>query len=325
MNSDNNVPAVDIEIIKPLREAWQHMKGMLFPFELGKWFTLGFVAWLATLGHGGAANFNFGRRFNLTGYSGQGAGKFPSVPSPEALLEGPLRFARENLSLVLIVGAAVALLLLGLYVAITYINSRGIFVYLDCAYERKAKVAEPWRHVRKHAWSYFLWRLLIDGVGITLSLAIVLAILIPNWPALRSGRLTGQAIAGLIVGAAFFLALAVIFGLARWCLHNLVSTIMYLHDFSGKEAWSELFTLMRGHLGEFFLYFLMQFVLIMLPAIVLVPAACCCCALVVLVLPVVRQTILQPLLLWIRAYPFYFLAQFGGPLSACRGTGAQAV
>ena len=28
-------------------------------------------------------------------------------------------------------------------------------------------------------------------------------------------------------------------------------------------------------------------------------------------LPVVCQTITQPLLLWIRAYPFYFLAQFG--------------
>jgi hypothetical protein len=45
-----------IEIFKPFGEAFELMKKILFqPFDLKKWFVIGFAAWLANLGGGGVA------------------------------------------------------------------------------------------------------------------------------------------------------------------------------------------------------------------------------------------------------------------------------
>src|SRR5947209_19593270 len=54
-----NESAAKIEIFKPLDEAFELMKKILFqPFDLKKWFIIGFAAWLANLG-GGGGGFNY--------------------------------------------------------------------------------------------------------------------------------------------------------------------------------------------------------------------------------------------------------------------------
>src|ERR1700724_1438811 len=51
-----------IELIKPFEEAFRLMKQILFqPFELKKWFVIGFAAWLAQIGAGGGVNYRYGR------------------------------------------------------------------------------------------------------------------------------------------------------------------------------------------------------------------------------------------------------------------------
>ena len=54
----------NIEIFKPFGEAFELMKKILFqPFDLKKWFIIGFAAWLANLGRGGVSfNYQFNRR-----------------------------------------------------------------------------------------------------------------------------------------------------------------------------------------------------------------------------------------------------------------------
>ena len=48
-----------ISVIEPISSALEGVKSTLFkPFEMGKWFTIGFCAWLASLGQSGL-NFNF--------------------------------------------------------------------------------------------------------------------------------------------------------------------------------------------------------------------------------------------------------------------------
>ena len=43
-----------ISVIDPIGPAIEHVRLMLFkPFDLSKWLTIGFCAWLAQLGHGG--------------------------------------------------------------------------------------------------------------------------------------------------------------------------------------------------------------------------------------------------------------------------------
>ena len=44
----------EISVTEPVSPALERVKTMLFkPFDLGKWFTIGFCAWLAFLGKGG--------------------------------------------------------------------------------------------------------------------------------------------------------------------------------------------------------------------------------------------------------------------------------
>ena len=43
-------------ILEPMTPAWARMKLILFqPFDMGKWFCIGFSAWLMTLTEGGAS------------------------------------------------------------------------------------------------------------------------------------------------------------------------------------------------------------------------------------------------------------------------------
>ncbi|MBN1557370.1 MAG: DUF4339 domain-containing protein, partial [Lentisphaerae bacterium] len=45
-----------VSCVAAVGPAWQGMKSILFrPFEIGKWFALGFAAWLASLGQGGGS------------------------------------------------------------------------------------------------------------------------------------------------------------------------------------------------------------------------------------------------------------------------------
>jgi hypothetical protein len=58
----------EISVVEPVSPALEHVKRMLFkPFDLGKWFVIGFCAWLAGLGEsGGGFNGNFSNSFNKT-------------------------------------------------------------------------------------------------------------------------------------------------------------------------------------------------------------------------------------------------------------------
>lgn len=59
-----NSQPVSVSVTVPLSQALDHVKHVLFqPFDLGKWFVIGFCAWLAFLGEGGGGfhgNFSMG-------------------------------------------------------------------------------------------------------------------------------------------------------------------------------------------------------------------------------------------------------------------------
>jgi hypothetical protein len=49
----------EISVTEPLTLAYDRVKLILFqPFELGKWFTIGFCAWLAGLGERGGFHYS---------------------------------------------------------------------------------------------------------------------------------------------------------------------------------------------------------------------------------------------------------------------------
>jgi hypothetical protein len=118
----------------------------------------------------------------------------------------------------------------------------------------------------------------------------------------------------ILIAGLLAVPLVILFLVVRWLYGNLVAPIMYLRGLGVLDAWRELLRLMPGHLPAFILYALLNIAWVIGYAVLAVPVACCTCF--IGLVPVVHQTLFQPLLLWYRAYPFYFLAQFGPPYSA---------
>ena len=60
----------NVSVTLPISPAIERVKLLLFrPFDLGKWFAVGFCAWLATLGQRGAGfdfNYNRGSQHQIT-------------------------------------------------------------------------------------------------------------------------------------------------------------------------------------------------------------------------------------------------------------------
>src|SRR6266542_784413 len=130
-----------IEIFKPFGEAFELMKRILFqPFDVKKWFVIGFAAWLANLG-GGGFNYQYNRREDVQKLS-EAIGQ---IPHP-----------------ILVTGVCVLILLvLVLIVLFAWLRARGGFMFIDCIVKNRGAIAEPWRDFRKEGNSYFLFSLLV--------------------------------------------------------------------------------------------------------------------------------------------------------------------
>src|SRR6266704_6514768 len=130
-----------IEIFKPFGEAFELTKKILFqPFDLKKWFVIGFAAWLANLGVGGGG-------FNYQDNRREGVQKLneaiSQIPHP-----------------ILVTGVCVLIaFVLVLIVLFAWLRARGRFLFIDCIVKNRGAIAEPWRDFRKEGNSYFLFSL----------------------------------------------------------------------------------------------------------------------------------------------------------------------
>jgi hypothetical protein len=284
-----------VEVIAPCRKAYEHMTHMLFPFSFEKWLILAFVAFLVAPAGSG---------FNLPVKPDRHEGFVWSWAGDD--VAKAVSFIEKNVAVVVVAAVFCA----AIYLLMAYISSRALFIYMDCAVDRRAAFVEPWKRGAGFANSFFLSRMVIDLVGGGILAVVLVVAAFAAWPHLRTGSMTAELVGILLVTALFAgPALAALF-VARWVNANLVASIMYVRETGAMAAWGELLRLAKGRLTEFVLYGLVNFGLMIAYWALLVPAACCTCC--IGMLPVAHHMLFQPFFLWWRAYPFHFLAQFGG-------------
>ena len=294
---------------------------MLFkPFDLAKWITIGFCAWLAGLGEsgGGGGNFNTGNHFG--GHNGQPAEQF------RQLYHRASDFVLINLGWIIPLVIFLVLLGLALWLLVLWLSSRGKFMFLHCVALDKAEVAEPWSKFANEANSLFRFRIGLGLVGMVLTLPLVVFMVL----AILRMFLQGEAdVAGVMTAVGFGLGLflvALVIAIVRKFLEDIVVPIQFLRGGSCLAAWREFFSLLAQHPGSFVLYLLFQIVLCMAIGmlVVAVVLVTCCCAGCLLALPFIGTVLLLPVLIFKRSYSLYYLAQFGydvftvpsGPLPA---------
>jgi len=281
----------EIQIFKPFGEAFELMKKILFqPFELKKWFIIGFAAWLANLGVGGSFNYPYNERekaHKLNETIGQ-------IPHP-----------------VLITGICVlVVVVLVLVVLLAWLRARGRFMFIGCIAKNHGAIAAPWREFRKEGNSYFLFSLMA-AVCLMLLAALLSAPLVylairgRFYLSLHRDRLEPYVL--LIIALWVFVILLVAFA---WALIvNFMVPVIYRRRCRAYEAFRAATSLVARHPGEIVLYCL--FLIVLAVASVMVGCVVACATCCIAAIPYVGTVILLPVFVLLRSFSLLFLRQFG--------------
>jgi hypothetical protein len=297
-----NTQPTTVSVTVPFGQAIDRVKLVLFrPFDPGKWFVIGFCAWLAQLGETG-----FGGNFNFGGGRHDGRGFHREF-------EQAKEFVMNNLHW--IIPVAVALVAVGfvVWLVFTWLNSRGRFMFLHCVALDKAEVVLPWHKFARQGNSLFLFRVLLGLIGSVLTLPLVAVLVVSIFRMIERGEPSAGGILAGIGAVLVLVAVAIVFALIGKFTMDFVVPIMFLRGIGWRKGWGEFWGLLTANLGRFVIYILFQIVLAMAigAILVVVVLATCCIAGCFMAIPYLGTVLLLPLLVFSRAYSLHYLAQYG--------------
>lgn len=288
-----------ISVIEPISQAIERTKRVLFgPFDLGKWCILGFCAFLANLGEGGGCNIPMG-----PGSRGAPGGPGPSGPAFA-------NWVQSNLVFIIMVAVLAVIVFMAVGAVLTWVSSRGKFMFVDGIVRNRAAVVEPWRTFRPLGNSLFKFRFAFGFAGLGILIVLVAIGVLIAWPDIQAGRWGGSALAGILIGGLLSaLAIFVMFVISL-LLDDFVLPTMYQRQVCVMEAWDIVFAeIVRGRVGTLVLFYLMKIVLgIAIGMIFMVGTLLTCC---IGGLPYISSVLFLPLFVFARCYSLYFLEQFG--------------
>lgn len=304
----------EISVIKPIGLAWDRMVLICFkPFDLGRWFTLGFCAWLAYLGQsGGGFNFPTGNFGGAGGGGRTGRGMPAPVETPSQVLENGKDWVLANLVLVVGLGAVILLVGFALFLLLQWLQARGHFMFLDgvATNRRTELVARPWKEFRKQANSLFLFRTVLTLLAGLASVSAMALCVWVAWPDIMESTFGTQAIHAIILAVFLLPVVIILSATVLACVSDFVIPIMYAQRCSFLPAWGIFWTkIVPGHMWSLTLFYAMRFLLMLSVGTVAAMATCCTCCLAAL--PYLGTVILLPTYVLLRSYSVYYLEQFG--------------
>lgn len=289
-----------ISVTDPIALAIERVKQVLFrPFDLGKWFTIGFCAWLAGLGERGGARGNFNSN---SGHR-----------DVHQDFEHARSYVVENLNWILPLAIFIFVVIVALAVFFIWLNCRGKFMFLYCVALNRAEVVEPWTRFADLANSLFCFRLVLALVGMVIAVPSVIFMALLAIPMFRNDSWNFGGIMILIALGVALILISIFFFLVRKLTRDFVVPIMYLRGSRCVAAWREFRHLLGANFGGFVLYILFQIVIhlalaVMILAVVVVT---CCIAGCFIMIPYIGTVLLLPLSVFNRAYSLHYLAQYG--------------
>ncbi|MCK9995231.1 MAG: hypothetical protein KAH56_03005 [Candidatus Krumholzibacteria bacterium] len=295
---------------QPLDHAWRRMKTLLFhPFDLGRWFVLGFTAWLAQLSGGysgggsggGSGKFQFFEQWDEAFFQDSYNGAWESV---QGFFEYPWAFMLAGMILMGI---------LLIWLVVLWLSSRGHFMFLDNLVHSRTEVKTPWSAFRSQGDSLFLWQVVYSLIVFLLMGSLLAVGILMFFPVLAlepplAATLPLVILAGTV---GFILVVALVY--IEFFLTHFVVPIMYRHGISTTEAWKRFLSLFREHPGSFVLFGLLYFGVMLVGWILFFVGGLvtCCIGLILMAIPYIGTVITLPLHTFARFLSVEFLGQFG--------------
>ncbi len=295
---------MQITYIDPLSRAYERMKKALFqPFSFRKWFVVGFTAFLA-----GLLNGNPSPNFNLP--TGSDRGKV-SIPDIERIPERIMDWTNAHPILFMLILAGVVLVII-ITVIITWLASRGTFMFLDNVVGDRAQVVAPWRQFKRQGNSLFWWRIGFGLICFIVTLPLIILGVLTFIPLIRDHDTARYLLTfiGIVVGLLLLFIIAAYISLFT---ESFVAPLMYKYNLKILAAWRAFLPLLSSHVWSFFGYGLLLLVIILGLGLSILIVGCltCCILFLVLMIPYIGSVVLLPLSYTFRAFSLEFLAQFG--------------
>ncbi len=310
----NQQDAKSISVIEPISQAIEKTKQILFnPFDMSKWFAIGFCAWLANLcqggGSGGGGNYRSGNFGDFFGTAVQDA------------------FA-NYLPLIITVGSILAVLFIALMLVCLWLSSRGRFMFLHCVANNIGEVKRPWHKFREQGNSLFLFRLCFGLLYISCLAVMACAIAVPIVIMKKQGNSFSSAMITYIVLISLASLVIMIFlSIISKFTSDFVVPIMHLGHTRCLHAWKVLLNLLAYNKWNFTVYILFQILLALCVGAISVAISCiagcfACCLLIPAMIPIIGMPFLLaftyvitvallPILVFCRSYSLLYFAQYG--------------
>ena len=293
----------EISVTKPLKQAYDWTKYVLFEnFDIGKWFVMGFCAWIAFLGEsggGGGANFN-----SFRGGHGNRAHSLHNFWS----------FVIDHLLIIIIIAAVVIIIIIAVSLVMQWLSSRGKFMFLDCTVKDKAAIVDPWRQFKRLANSLFVFRVLFGLAFFILFVFVAFISFVIAWPDITGKIFSSRAIMSIVIGGSLFFILVTITIIIQRILFDFIVPIMYKKNVAVLKA-IHIFKndLLAENVKSFILFYLMKIAISIAIGILVIAAYCltCCIACCLLAIPYIGVVIFLPVIMFKRCYSIFFLEQFG--------------
>ncbi len=285
------------------QRAIEHTRRSLFPFRFERWLLLGFVAFLDQCGRGGS-----GVPSNVPGGGGLGDGGEGAGPE----IAKAAAWAGDHVGLLMGLAAAGLLFIVLVSALVLWINSRGIFMYLEAVAAAPRELGLRFSAHAENAQSLFAWRFALAMATLSAVLLLVGSGALTLWMHSRD-RLPGLATALVVVGLVLLALLVVLAAsLASVFLRDFVAPLQWREGLACGDAARRAAGLLAPHKGAVAVYLALKIAFAFILGVASLVAACftCCCAL----LPVVAQVVLQPFFFFERAWSLGLLEQLGVPM-----------
>jgi len=292
---------MNIAYFEPFSRAWGRMKIALFkPFDLHKWFIIGFNAFLAKLVEGGRGpgSSSWSEDSNFREFLG-----FPNK-AWEWLVSHPGWFVG-----IIFIG----LFIITIIIVLIWLSSRGKFMFLDNVVHDRAEIAKPWKQYSIEGNSLFLWRLCFFLICAVVFTSYIIFFFITASNLYKGSFYERVPVVFIVAMALLFLLTSIVIAYISMFLNSFVAPLMYKNNIKATQAWSRFLSLFKRYPFHFILYGLLVFALGILAVIFVVVAGLLtfCIGFLLLIIPYIGTVVTLPIWYTFRAFSLEFLAQFG--------------
>jgi hypothetical protein len=314
-----------MRVTESMGPAWETMKRMLFrPFNIGTWFSFGFIFFLQSCVEGGGGGNNL-RLPNTSGSGGHGGGGSGGDTGNNlaGLLHDLVGQGGSDLpdpGVLVLIGAIACVVAIPIVILMLWLGTRGQMMAIRAVASGQAGIGDQWNATRDAGGKLFKFHMAMTGISMVFMLPLVGGGVLLAMPVIRDGAAFESILPALIGLGVVLVLLMIPLLLVNAMARNFVAPIMLKHGLGARDGWKRFWAVGKMHMGGIFLFYVMRVVVGIGAGIVGIVAGFMTCCLGFL--PVLHQTLMAPYYVFERAWTLEVLASMSPDFDLRGGGGA---